>query len=158
MAGILDNLLDQDIADIADLPSYDVPPNGLYRLQGTKADEKQVKLANGTEAPVLDVGYKILEVVELSDPTQASALKVDEKTGNILQEFNETYFFHNDPKRTMEAVKDAFKEAMTASGTTNVGKFFKENFVGGEFFAVVKRRHDKEKDRDFARVSNVRLV
>lgn len=157
MSGILDNLLDQDLDAIADLPSYEIPPDGFYKLLITKAEQKTVTIKDNKEAAVLDIGYKVMEVVELSDPTQRSL--VENEDGSLKNiEFNETYFFHNDPEKTKSAIKGVFQEVGTALGLKNLGAVVAA-LPSLEVYATLKHREDKnDKDKVYAKISNVKVA
>lgn len=159
MSGILDNLLDQNISDIDDLPSYKVPPAGFYKLEITKAEQKEVKISGDRVAPTLQMEYKILEVVDLKDQSQATEINRDEG-GQPNQVFNEAYFFipGQDTSKTVAAIKTAFKEVASGLGFTTMSELV-NGLNGLTIFATVEHRKDKDdKEKVYARVGNVKLA
>jgi hypothetical protein len=157
--GILDSLLDQNVADIEDLPSYKVPPPGFYKLLIKQAEQKVVKISGDREAPCLNMGYKILEVMELKQGVDPKEINRDE-AGQPNQEFNETYFFipGQEHEKTVQAIKTAFKEVAEKLGLTTM-KALVESLEGLEVYAVVENRKDKDdKERLYAKVTNVKLA
>src|SRR4051812_47166929 len=101
--GMLESLLSTNLSDIADLPTYSVPPVGVYRLQIKKIEEKEIDLSKGGKAPVIQFDYVAKEAMELNDETQRAEFVPD-------MEFGESYFFHNDPQKTLSAMKATFDE------------------------------------------------
>lgn len=63
---ILDDLLDSNLDDIADLPEFVTPPAGAYRATILGIEQKEI----GTH-PAFEAKFKLLETLELSDPNQA---------------------------------------------------------------------------------------
>src|SRR4249919_1396204 len=92
--GLLDSLLEQDLTEIADLPTYEVPPAGFYKLRVKSVEEKMVTLRDGKgEAPTININYEVLEALELADPSEAEKVKEN-------MEFGEGYMFFQDPEKT----------------------------------------------------------
>jgi len=151
--GILDELLSQNLNEIDDLPTYEAPPNGTYRLSIVKCEEKMVDTQKQKNVPVLDIGYKITEVLELTNEEEREEVKEN-------HEFNESYFFLDDKKKTMEAIATTFREVAIGLGIGNqplnaLVPMLKDLSI----FATVKRRKDKNDDtKTYAQVRNARLA
>ena len=149
--GILDSLLEQDLDKIADLPTYEVPPKGLYRLLVKQVEEKMVTIKDGAQAPVIQIDYIALEALELADPTESEKFKPN-------MEFGESYFFHNDPEKTKSALKTTFGEVSVAFGCKTL-KDTMEKLVGLEIFATVNQRKDKnDPEKVYAQIRNVKVA
>lgn len=150
--GLLDGLLDQNLSEIDDLPTYEVPPNGFYRLLVKSVEEKTVNTKNGEEA-ILDIKYIVKEALELSDPTQADQVKEN-------QEFNESYFFRNNAEMTTSALKTTFAEVALHFGYKKLSETL-GNLKGLELFATVKRRidsKDPENVKTYAQVKGAKVA
>lgn len=63
----LDNMDDVDMDGIEDIAGFEIPPNGLYRLQLDKAYIDKYKDKEGKEQKRITHLYSVLATVELSD-------------------------------------------------------------------------------------------
>lgn len=153
--GILDGILGVELTEIADLPTYEIPPEGVFRFLVKEVTEKTVTLSKTQEeCPALDFKYEVIEAIELTDPSQMELVKPG-------QQFNETYFFRADKsslEMTKSALKATFGEVAKAMGETNlmgcIGKL-----QGMEILGVLKHRKDKQdKEKFYAQVRDARLT
>jgi len=152
---LFDAMLDQDLTEIADLPTYEVPPKGIYKLLVFKVEQKEVEVQNKDkqkiQAPVIQFDWKVVEPLELVNPEEAESIKPD-------TQFSESYFFHNDPEKTKAALKDSFKEVASSLGIKNL-KQLVEQLQGLEVIGNVKHRVDKnDKEKIYAQVRDIRLT
>jgi hypothetical protein len=149
--GILDNLLEDDLSTINDLPTYEVPPKGFYKLRVKAVEDKMITLKDGAQAPVIQIDYIALEALELSDPTEEAKFKPN-------MEFGESYFFHNDPEKTKSALKTTFAEVSVRFGCKTLKEML-EKLEGLEVFATVNQRKDKnDAEKVYAQIRNVTVA
>lgn len=146
--GMMETLLDQDISTIADLPTFNPPPKGAYKLLIKKVEADRMIEIEKVEYPAVSVQYSILQIVELANPEDASKVKVTD-------EFNETFLFMKDTEKTKSAIKTCFKGVGEKLGITNLMAIINK-LEGMEVYALVTQRKDKkDPDRVYANVSNV---
>lgn len=79
----LDDLLDMELDDLQDLPTFDPFPEGAHRILLT-LEAKEVN-----KKPAIELTMKIVETLELANPTEDEAPEVGAET-NIL------YFLDNE--------------------------------------------------------------
>jgi hypothetical protein len=60
---ILDNILDSELDDLADLPEFVTPPAGAYAATIIAVEEKEIG-----EHPAVEVRFKLNETLELANP------------------------------------------------------------------------------------------
>lgn len=149
---LLDTLLDQDLSEIADLPTFEIPPKGFYRLLVSKVEEKTVDLSGGKgKAPVIQFDYQVVEPLELEDESERELVKVG-------QNFSESYFFHNDPEKTKQAIKTTFKAVGESLGCKTL-KELVEKLQGCEIAATVNHRKDKnDSEKIYAQIRNAQIL
>jgi len=150
--GLLDTLLEEDLTTIADLPTYEVPPNGFYKLLIKGVEEKMVTLKDGKgDAPTININYVVKEAVEVSDPSESDKVKPD-------MEFGEGYMFFNNPEMTKSALKTTFADVAVRFGCKTL-KDILEKLPGLEIYALVKQRKDKnDPDKVYAQIRNVKVA
>lgn len=159
MEDLLGGLLSQNIADIEDLPTFKVPPQGFYKLLISKVDQKKVKLSGDREVPTLSLEFKVLDVMELKKPEEADEISKDDN-GQYNQMFNETYFFipGNDVQKTVQAIKTSYKEVASGLGCTDLNEMVRK-MEGLEIYAVLEHRKDRDdKEKVYPRISNAKLA
>lgn len=159
---IFSDLLDTPLEEIAGLASYEIPPDGVYRLLVEKVEQKPgINLNSGSVADVISFNYKVVEVIELTDPTLAADL-LDDKGNTKEIKFNESFFFKkNDPigvGKTKDALKTNFGEVATAIGARNLMEMI-NGLEGLEVVGVLKRRVDaNDAEKVYAQMRKVRLA
>jgi hypothetical protein len=124
----LAGLLAANLDDVADLPSFEVPPAGYYKL----ALDIEVKKINDKDA--VEFNYRVLEVLELAD-----ASKTPPEVGT---KFNEAFQITNEIG--LGKFKAAAKPVMEALGTTQFADILGNQVRGMEVFATLKRRVHKD--------------
>lgn len=124
----LSALLAATLDDVADLPSFDVPPAGYYKLGLTIA----VKKINDRD--VIEFNYDVREVMELADPT-ATPPTIGTKFNSAFQITNEI---------GLGKFKEAAEPIMEALGTTSFGDILGGQVAGMEVYAVLKHRVHKD--------------
>lgn len=154
-SSLLDGLLDQNLNTIADLPTYAVPPNGFYKLLVKKVEKKKITTKNGEEE-ILDIQYVVKEALELSDPAAEEARPAAEKVKEG-QEFNESFFFRNKPEMTLSALKTNFADVAATFNCQTLRETL-DKLEGLEIAAQLKQRVDKESDRVFAQLRNIKVL
>lgn len=136
----LDALLEASLDDIADLPVFEVPTPGYYRL-GLTIDKKKI---NDKEA--VEFTFTVKETMEVADPSATPP-----KTGDV---FSTACMVGN--KYGLAAFKEVAAPVMVALGTTRYGDILNGQVRDMEVFATVKHRRDKnDPDKVYAKVSNV---
>lgn len=137
----INDLLNTDLNDLADLAGFDVPNNGYYKLS-VDASTKEI---NNKPAVVLD--YEVVEVLEMADPTATPPI-----TGT---KFGETFFLDNE--FGVGNMKKALKPFADAFGVGNISALL-EQIKGVSVFATVKQQADKkDTSKIYARVSGTTL-
>jgi len=126
----LDNLLDETLDDIEDLPEYKSFPKGSYKLSVTMS-AKEVN-----DKPAVEMEMKCLEVLELADADAAAPAEGD--TSSIL-------FFLDNPfgKGKLKKAATPLAESLGASSVREIV----EACQGIECVAVLKQTVNK-KDAD----------
>lgn len=145
----LAGLLAANLDDVADLPSFAVPPAGYYKLALTIC----VKKINDKDAVEFD--YTVMEVLELADPSKTPPTLGDK--------FNESFQITNEIG--LGKFKAAATPIMDALVTTSFADILGNQVQGMEVFATLKRRvHKDDKQlpeadqRVYAEVSNLTVV
>lgn len=134
------NLLDQNLADIEDLPSFEVPPAGTYQLL--------VSLSTKTvnEHPAVAADLEIISTVQLANSADTPAVD-GTKFGLLFMLDNE--FGLGNMKKFLAPFAEHF-------GTDNVRELVTEKVQNVQITATVKRRVDKEdKEKVYAIVTNI---
>ena len=156
----LEALLDKNLDDIDDLPEYlEQCPTGFYKLHVQKVEFKSVEITpkgqtQKIQAPAVQFTYAILEVLELKDAEKVAPEDIP-KAGSL---FNESIFFHSDPKKATEVIKAKFEEIGIALGIDNALALVKK-LEGLAIAGAVKTKKDKNKeDTYYIQVSNCKLV
>ena len=161
--GILDGILDQNLTEIADLPTYEIPPAGAYKFLVKSCEEKPgVEMKKGDTADVLSINYVVQEVVELADPLLADSL-IDPVSGELKKiEFNESYFFRAADPKSLEMTKSALKATFAEVAEAWKLKTLKElidRLPGAEIYCILKHRKDKnDETKVYAQVRNAKLA
>ena len=136
----LAGLLAANLDDVADLPSFEVPPAGYYKL----ALDIEVKKINDKDAVVFK--YTVLETLELADATQTPC--------EVGTKFDTAFMITNEIG--LGKFKEAAKPVMEALGTTQFAEILGNQVRGMEVFATLKTRKDKnDPDKVYASVSNI---
>lgn len=149
------NLLDRNLADVADLPEYlDKAPTGYYKLKVEDIVYKNVEIqekgkTGKTDAPTVQVEYSIQGILELEDQTIP-----EEKHPKLGSRFAETFFMHNDPQKAIEVIKAKYKAIAEELKIEKVSDLL-EQMKGLDIGATVKSKADKNKeDRWYIQASN----
>src|SRR6478752_4843323 len=133
------SLLDKNLSDIEDLPSFSVPPKGTYVL-----------LANATtkkvgEHPAMVVDLEVVSTIEMQDKA-ATPAKEGDKFGILFMLDNE--FGLGNMKKFLEPLAAHF-------GTDNVRTLVTEKIQNLIIGATVDHQIDKEdKTKIYARLKN----
>lgn len=143
--GILGDVLDRPLSEIAELPTYETPPLGRYKLfvEGKPAIAK----IKDNDTPVLRLTYTIMEVKELKDQEEDGAFFEGKEMGS--QKFSTQYMFGGDPtgqEMTLSSLKTTFGVLAAPLGVTSLKELMKKICQGVIIEATMKHRYDK-KDR-----------
>lgn len=151
--GALADVLARDINDIADLPSYEAPPPGVYKLQVISVGQKEIK-----KKTAIVVEYEVVGNISLADPTDEGhiARLAAIKAGDRMSEA----FYFNDPERietTLSVLKAKFGGLAEVCGTTNLLQILqKMNEIKPLIQAQVTNRPDEnDKTRWYASTRNI---
>lgn len=135
-------LLDVDLADIADLPSFAIPPTGVYQLVVTTTQG-----GGGDHGPYVEFLYEVADVVEIAD--------AKDKPPTLGDKFVRRFYLEKD--KGLEKLKvhvtpysEHFNEFRLAAVLALI-----ENLA---ISALVKRKTftgKDGKDMDFAEISEV---
>lgn len=137
------DLLDKNLTDIEDLPSFEVPPRGTYTFL-VNAGTKKV---NGHPCVTLD--YEVVDTIQLADPTKDKAPVPGSKFNSLFMLDNE--FGEGNMKKNLAPYAEFF-------GTDNVKVLVKEKIQNVVIQGSVKHRKDKDDpDRVYGEVKNVTI-
>ena len=124
----LAGLLAANLDDVADLPTFAVPPAGYYKLALT-IDVKKIN-----EKDAVEFSYVVMEVLELADASKTPPV--------IGDKFNEAFQITNEIG--LGKFKAAAAPVMAALGTSSFADILGGQVQGMEVFATLKRRVHKE--------------
>jgi hypothetical protein len=124
----LAGLLAANLDDVADLPTFEVPADGYYKLGLT------IKLKKINDKDAVEFDYAVLEVMELADATKTPPA--------IGTKFNEAFQITNEIG--LGKFKAAAKPVMETLGTTSFADILGDQVQGMEVFATLKRRVHKD--------------
>lgn len=142
----VDDLLNANLDDLADLPAFETPPPGAYVL-GATFDVKEVNGKNAVEA-----SYSVKETVELEDKSgETKAVPANTKFSQL---------FMLDNKIGVGNLKRALAPYAQHFGVKNIGALIRENLKEEVLIsATLKNRKDKnDPDRLYASVANVMVA
>jgi hypothetical protein len=150
------NLLDKEIDDIKDLPSFKSPFTGMYKLH-VKAEPKPIN-----DKPALVFNFTVRELIELADNTIP-----EEERSKAGDKFNVTCVLKDDEGNDSEMgwgkVKEFAKPFQAHFSISNLRAVIQGPLTEGvDITALVKRvlRKKKTKDEDDqwdARVENITI-
>jgi hypothetical protein len=130
----MNSILDSTLDDLADFPAFAVYPNGVHRV----TFDFEEKVIN--KKPALELKFKLLETLELSDPADA-APEVGTESNCLL------IFVNNDGQRnefsegTLKMVLTALKQNFPGNNNREVLNAAK----GAEVAIVTKLKDNKDK-------------
>lgn len=135
------NLLDKEIDDLKDLPSFKSPFTGVYKLH-VQAEPKEIN-----EKPALVFNFTVREIVELADnaiPEEERSKAGDKFNVACVLKDNEG----NDSEMGWGKVKEFAKPFQAHYGISNLRKIIEGPLTEGvDITATVKRVLRKKKDK-----------
>ena len=137
----LDSMLDVSLDDIADLPEFLVYPAGAYRVT-VNFDAKKIN-----EHPSVETKLKMLEVLELSDPS-ATPPEVGAKSSVAYMMDNE--FGQGNFKKLV-------KPLCEHHGITNLAQVIAAS-QGMEVMVVTKQRMNKDKTQTYLDIVSLAVL
>lgn len=147
------SVLDQDLNEIPELAGFEVPPNGLYRMN------LSVEFKEVSDRPTVEFSYEVLETIELNNKAETPS-----QNGT---KFSTLFFlggFKEDAHkaRMLSDLKKLTTPLAEHLGESNLLKLLKEAIPDAapiEVIATVRRRADKEdKERFYATVKDMQIV
>ncbi len=135
----IDSLLDSSIDDLADLPEFQVYPNGVHKVI-VNFEQKVVN-----KHPCVELKMAAVETIELADPT---------KDAPLLPGTESTVLFMLDNEFGQAKFKAVIKAFATYCGTTSI-KDTIEAAQGMEVDVVCKVRQNKDKSQSYTDVTKV---
>ena len=139
----LNALMAASLDDIADLPSFEVPPAGYYKLALSIATKKI------NEKDAIEFNFVVLETMELADP--------DGTTSAAGTKFSTAFQIGNPVG--LGKFKEAAKPLMASLGTASYADIISGQVQGMEVFAVLKQRADKnDPSKVYADVRNITVA
>jgi len=140
----LDQLMTSSLDDLADLPTFEAPPNGSYRLDLS------------VEAKKKDDGKDVIVFTYLVDACVEQANAAD-KPAEVGQKFTEQFQLANETGAGF--FKRAAAVLMPAIGASTFPEFF-EKAKNLKVFGVVKQRKVTKdgEDRIYASVENLQVL
>ena len=138
----LDNLLDQNLDDIADLPEFKPFPAGVHQCV-IEFESKEVN-----EHPAVEMKVTAVSTLELADPTNGVALGAGDQTGILFMLDNE--FGAGKLKAVMAPLSAHF-------GTPSI-RATMEAAKGAEVILVTKVRTNKDKTQSYTDVVSLSMI
>ena len=135
----LDSILDSSINDLADLPEFQVFPNGVHRVL-ISFETKEVN-----KHPCVELKMKAIETVELANPSEDQPLAAGTESGVLFMldnEFGQGKF------------KSIVKQIAAVTGTSSIKETI-EAANGMEVQVVCKVRQNKDKTQSYTDVTKV---
>jgi len=135
----LDSILDSSIDDLADLPEFQVFPNGVHKVI-INWESKEVN-----KHPSMELKMKAIETVELANPAADSPLAAGTESSVLFMldnEFGQGKF------------KSIIKQLAEATGSTKISEAV-EASNGMEVQVVCKVRQNKDKTQSYTDVTKV---
>ena len=135
----LDSILDSSIDDLADLPEFQVFPNGVHRVI-INWESKEVN-----KHPCMELKMKAVETVELANPAADSPLSAGTESSVLFMldnEFGQGKF------------KGIIKQLAQATGSSKISEAV-EASNGMEVQVVCKVRQNKDKSQSYTDVTKV---
>jgi hypothetical protein len=135
----LDSILDSSIDDLADLPEFQVFPNGVHKVI-ISWESKEVN-----KHPCMELKMKAVETVELANPAADSPLAAGTESSVLFMldnEFGQGKF------------KSIIKQIAEATGSTKISEAV-EASNGMEVQVVCKVRQNKDKSQSYTDVTKV---
>lgn len=138
MSEALNNLLDANLADLADLPEFGTFPAGSHKVT-IKFEQKEVN-----NHPCIELQMTAIETLELSDPN-AAPLKAGDQ-GSVLYMMDNEFGQGN--------FKKMIKPLAEATGHSNL-RAVMEAANGMEVEVITKIRQNKDKTQSYTDVTKV---
>jgi len=139
----LEGLLSANLDDVADLPSWALPPAGTY-IANLSIETKKINLKDAIEFK-----YVVAETVELADPNDTnpaagSSFSIAFQIGNPIG---------------LGKFKEAIKPVMNYLGTSSYGDVLSGQVTGMQVEVTLKHRADKkDPDRAYADVTKLSVL
>lgn len=138
-----DSLLDADLNDFLDLPGFEPPPVGHYKLK-LVGNRKKIN-----DHPAIEFKYTVLETLELAD-LSADPVKIGHSFSEAFQVDNEV---------GQGFAKAALLPISKFFGITKMSDLFTVLAAGIEITGVVKHVVDrKDSSKVYGKVVNISLV
>jgi len=139
----VNTLFSMDIDQLADLPSFEVPPAGSYVLEVT-TDVKEIVNKQAVEA-----SFTVIETVELADPASVEVLP---GTKFSTAFFLDNQFGVGNLKKFLKPFSEHFE-------CTNIGELVRDHVKRVQISGLVKTRKDKEDpDKIYGNVVNITVA
>jgi hypothetical protein len=137
----IDSLLDMQLDDLADLPEFKVFPAGAHRAT-MKFERKEI-----STHPAIELKFKLLETVELSDPSEVAP--------DVGTESSVAFMLDNE--FGVGKLKEVLKPLSAHLGVTKVSEVI-EASAGLEVLVVTKVRQNKEKTQNYLDVVSLQVL
>ena len=135
----LDSLLDSSIDDLADLPEFQVYPNGSHKVI-VNFESKEVN-----KHPCVEMKMKAVETIELANPASDTPLEPGTESSVLFMLDNEF------GQGKFKAIMKTFAEA---TGTQKISEAM-EAAQGMEVTVICKVRQNKDKTQSYTDVTKV---
>lgn len=129
---LLQEILAKPLSEIADVPEFETPPVGTYRLKMDKIESKKIN-----DKPAVTLQWIVLQTKTLTDVSDKPVVD-----GSI---FSEAFFFGDEEKSetSLSYMKLKFKDVAAELGATDLFALL-NSIEGMEFDATVKNRANKD--------------
>ena len=132
-----------NLSDIEDLPSFEVPPKGSYKLLVSMGTKKV------NDKPGVTADFEVIDTVELANSA--------DKPVPAGSKFNTLYFLDNE--YGLGNMKKFLQPFASCFNTESVPELVKEKVQNVVIFATISHRVDREdKTKVYADVKNVSIA
>jgi hypothetical protein len=145
-----DALFDRDLAELAELSAWEIPPTGVYAMECT------IKFKpTAAKKPAVEAAFKVLHCVQQADP--------NEKPAKEGQEFSTSFVLLTKDNQRNEMGEGAMRALLepfgTHLGTSNIKQLVDGRIDKMQVIATVVRRPQKDDpDRFNVRIKDLTIA
>ncbi len=139
---VLDDILDQNLDDLADMPEFVVPPAGAYNASILSVEEKEIN-----DHPAVEVKFRFLETLELANESDTPVANGTEASTSFMM----------DNEFGVGAFKELLKPIQTATGLAKTREIVAA-MPGMQVMVVTKVRFNKDKTQKYLAIDSLEVL
>lgn len=139
---VFDDILDQNLEDLQDLPAFEVPPAGAYNATIKGAEEKDIN-----DHPAVEVKFVLNEVMELANPEDTPPAAGTETS--IIYMMDNEFGVGN--------FKELLKPIAAATGISKTRELV-DAMKGMQVLLVTKVRQNKDKTQNYLGIHSLQVL